>query len=223
MPIFTALLILLLVASIDAGAQGMSGVPQLSAAELEEARVACEALGKMPNAPMSVESCKAMLGMGARLDSAMNDPAGRRPGDEAMTCAAIFAELQTMAGVGIADASMARADAVMAAGTALANRQAAEMTAFIIETYALGAVMGAVSAVTPNFVGAAIAAAWQARFMGLAARQAAEQAPLRAQVNEAVLANLGELGESLQANPRFARLVHLAMAKSCEPPAMAPR
>ena len=163
MPIHAAVLTLLLLQPVDAGAQGMSGVPQLSAKEIESARAACDELGRLPNPPMSGEACKAMMSLGTRLDAAASDLSARRPGDEAMTCEAIFA------------------------------------------------------------VGAALAAAWQARALGLATRQAAEQGPMRAQMNEAVLAGIGELGQSMQANPRFARLAQLGMNKGCEPPPDAPR
>ena len=193
-------------------------VPRMNAAELQEARAACEQLGRMPNAPMSVEACRAMLDMGAQFEAAANAPAARRPGDERMNCAAIFAELQAVAGAGISDASRTRAQEVVTSGTALASRQAAELNAFIIESYALGAVAGVVGAFTPNFVGAALAAAWQAQVVGLATRQAAEQAPLRTEISATMLANVGELGASLQDNPRFGRLVALAGEKDCEPP-----
>jgi hypothetical protein len=216
-----ALLLLSLAPSI-ATAQDPDALPPLSAADIEEARAGCEQLGRMPNAPISVEACKAMLGMGTRLQSDAFDPAARRPGDEAMSCAAIYAELKTLAGAGISDASVAKAEAAVADGTALVTRQTAQLGAFIVETYALGAVAGAVGAFTPNFVGAALAAAWQARAMGLGATMAAEQASLRAPLSEAMLANVGELGESMRANPRFARLMELGASKACEPPDGAP-
>jgi hypothetical protein len=221
MPILPALLILLLLLPVDGSAQSMGGMPQLSPQQIEAARVQCDQLGRMPNPPISVEACKAMLGLGTTLNAAADDPTGRRPGDEAMSCEAIFAELQTLAFAGISEATSARTAAAVADSTALANRQAGELGAFIAESYAMGAVAGAVGAVTPNFVGAAIAAAWQARFAGLAAKQAAEQAPVRAQVNEAILASVGDLNQSIQANPRFARLTQLGMSKGCKPPAAA--
>jgi len=58
--------------------------------------------------------------------------------------------------------------------------------------------------------------------MGLGATMAAEQASLRAPLSEAMLANVGELGESMRANPRFARLMQLGASKQCEPPGGAP-
>jgi hypothetical protein len=219
MPILLALALLLLsLAPIASTAQGQDGLPPLSAAEIEEARAGCEQLGRMPNAPISAEACKAMLGMGTRLQSDAADPSARRPGDEAMTCATIFAELKTLADVGISETSTAKAEAAVAGGTAMVTRQTAQLTAFIVETYALGLVAGAVGAYTPNFVGAALAAAWQARAMGLGATIAADQASLRAPLSEAMLANVGELGESMRANPRFARLMQMGAGKDCEPP-----
>ncbi len=219
MPILLALALLLVaLAPIASTAQGQDGLPPLSAAEIEEARAGCEQIGRMPNAPISVEACKAMLGMGTRLQPDAADPSARRPGDESMTCAAIFAELKTLADVGISETSTAKAEAAVAGGTAMVTRQTAQLSAFIIETYALGLVAGAVGAYTPNFVGAALAAAWQARAMGLGATMAAEQASLRAPLSEAMLANVGELGESMRSNPRFARLMQMGASKECEPP-----
>lgn len=183
----------------------------------------CEQLARLPNSPISVATCKAMMGMAAGLDAAAADPSARRPGDDAMTCAQIFGELQTMAGVGISEANVAKSETLVRDGTAVATRQAGEMSAFIAESYVLGAAVGALSVVTPNFVGAAIAAAWQARVLGLAAKAQAEQAPINARMNQAMLAMTDDLMHSLQANPRFARLMQLAMHKDCEPPATGAR
>ncbi|MEO8506489.1 MAG: hypothetical protein ABI593_02555 [Betaproteobacteria bacterium] len=216
MPFVRLLLVVLVVGMAEARAQG--AMPSISAAELQEARAACEQLGRSPNAPISVEACRAMLDMGAQFDAAANDSAARRPDDDRMSCAAIFAELQTVAGAGISDVNRARSQAVVTSGTAMANRQAAELNAFIIESYALGAVAGIVGAFTPNFVGAALSAAWQAQAVGLGMKQAAEQVPLRNEMSATMLANVGELGASMKDNPRFGRLVALAAMKECEAP-----
>lgn len=223
MPMRVALFFLLSCAAITAHAKDRGESPQLSASELEEAGAACDQLAAMPNPPMSVAACKAMVDMGTSLKAGAADPSAQIPGDEAMTCADIFTELKTIAGAGISDTSAARNEAVVRDRTALAHRQAGELNAFIAETYALGAVAGLVGAFTPNFVGAAIAAAWQGRALAFAARQATDQAPLRTQTNEALLASADELSRSMNANPRFARLGQLAMDKQCEPPAEARR
>lgn len=54
--------------------------------------------------------------------------------------------------------------------------------------------------------------------MALAAKAQAEQAPIRARTNQAMLANTGEMSRAMQSNPRFARLMQLGMKKNCEPP-----
>lgn len=214
--ISSTLAILLVCLSINCvQAQGVgrfAATPDVSTAD-------CEQLAGMPNAPMSVEACKAMMGMAKGFEAAAADPGAQRPGDDAMSCSQIFAELKTMAGVGISDATTKQSAAVVNDGTALATRQAGELTAFIAESYALGAGAGLLSAYTPNFVGAAIAAAWQAKLMALAAKAQAEQAPINARINQAMLANTGEMSRAMQSNPRFARLAQLGMKKNCEPPA----
>jgi hypothetical protein len=43
-------------------------------------------------------------------------------------------------------------------------------------------------------------------------------APISVGACKAMLANVGELGESMRANPRFARLMQLGASKGCEPP-----
>ena len=62
-------------------AEAIPDMPRLSPSEIAEANAACESLGKIPNAPMSVEACKSMLGMAStmqRMDAAANDPSARR-------------------------------------------------------------------------------------------------------------------------------------------------
>ena len=61
----------------------------------------CDQLASMPNPPMSVEACRAMAQSAAAMQHALGQPGGERPGDEAMTCADIEAELKTIEGVGV--------------------------------------------------------------------------------------------------------------------------
>jgi hypothetical protein len=93
----------------------------------------------------------------------------------------------------------------------------------MVETQAMGVAAGVVSAFTPNFVGAALAAVWQARALGLAAKQSAEAAPLRAQTSEPMAASMEELNRSMMSNPRFLQLGQLATARNCQPPAQVTR
>ena len=180
----------------------------------------CDKLAGIPNAPISVETCKAMFGMATGLEAAANDPRARRPGDEAMNCAQIFDELKTLADAGLSMSTTGRMDAVVKEGQAAAARGAAEGTAFMAETAAIGIAMAAMGPFVPNFVGAAIVAAWQGRAMALGARLQAEQAKLSAQISPALGAAAAELAQSMQSNPRFARLGQLAIQRACEPPAI---
>lgn len=179
----------------------------------------CDQLAKIPNPPMSVEACKSMLGLGATLEGMANDPRGVRPGDDAMGCAAIFDELKSMTDVGLSQSTSARMDGVVEQGQAAAARGAAEMTGFMVETAAVGIAIGAMGPYVPNFVGAAIAAAWQARAIGFAAKQQVEGAKLTALTRPALEDAAAELAQSMQDNPRFARLGYLATNKACEAPA----
>lgn len=208
-----AIAALLSAGTLTGGAQG------IGAASADISAADCEQLAKLPNAPISVETCKAMMGMAASMEAAAGDPRAQRPGDSALTCPQIFAELQAMADVGISDLNITKSDAVVKEGTALAQQQAGVLTGFMAESLALGAVMGAASAVMPNFVAAAIAAAWQARFVAIGVAAQAAQAPVNARMSEALQASSEELMDSMQASPRFARLGQLALAKECEAPA----
>lgn len=178
----------------------------------------CDQLAKLPNPPISVEACKAMLGLAKQLDEAANDPRGRRPGDDALSCRQIFDELKSLTDVGLSKATTERMESVAQQGEVQAARSAAEMTAFMVETTAVGVAIGAMSAVVPNFVGAAIAAAWQARAVAFAAKQQAEAAKLSTQLSPALGDAAKELAQAMQADPRFARLSQLAMQNECEPP-----
>lgn len=115
---FAVRFILLMGFAIDGHAQGIGAMPMQSAAQIAQARALCDSLATMPNAPMSVEACRAMTGMAAQWGAAEADPSAKRPGDDAMTCDAIFAELQAEAGAGIGDANGARAEALVVEGTA---------------------------------------------------------------------------------------------------------
>jgi len=221
-----AVLVLVLVlasalAASDATAQFPGGMPTLSPAELAEANDACDRLAGIPNAPMSVQSCKAMLGMAGTaegLRSPAAGPSARRPGDEHLSCEAIFAEMTTLGGDVLSDAGASQADAAVAEGTALGQRHAGEMKAFMAGTFALGAAMGAASVVMPGFAVAAIAAAWATSAAAMGTKQTAEHAALRPRRDEAIIASAENFERAMSANPRFARLTELAMGRECKAP-----
>lgn len=207
---------------IDAAAQFPAGMPSMTAAEKADANAACESLAALPNPPMSVQACKSLLGMAGtaeRMRSTAADPSARRPGDERMSCDAIFAEMTTMGSAFLAESGPAKVEATVAEGLALQQRQSVEGTAFIAGTFALGAAMGLASPVMPNFVAAAIAVAWQASALSLGKKLGAEQAALRPRRDDAIVTTADEFEDAMTGNPRFARLTDLALDKGCEPPA----
>jgi hypothetical protein len=88
------------------------------------------------DASSSVETCKAMFGHGSRLDAAVNDPRARKPGDEALTCAQLFAELRKLADVSLSESAGAQLSGVESDGQAASVRGSAELTGFMFETAA---------------------------------------------------------------------------------------
>lgn len=167
----------------------------------------CDQLAQLPNAPMSVSSCKALMGLDA------NAPASHRPGDDAMSCAQIFAELRTMQGEGVSDATAAHNDALIAEGRALSARHAAE-----IARQATPSPLAIASSLLPNAVGAALMAPEQARTALAMQRLKAADQRYSTSLGEQMDANAAEVGELVAANPRLPRLSKLAMHKQCTPP-----
>jgi len=221
-----AIVALLAAGCAAAIAQVPGGMPSLSPAERAEAAAGCDELGRMPNAPMSVDACKSMLGMmdtAERMRASAADPSAQRPGDARLSCDAIFAEMKALGVEALAGEGSQHAGAALAQAQAVGTRQHAEGTAFVAGTFALGAAMGAASAVMPNFVAAAIVAAWQASAVALGTRHAAEQQALRPQRDAAIVETTEDLEWTMAANPRFARLAMLGMDKGCEAPVGATR
>lgn len=195
--------ILLLLASghlVQAAAREQASEPAMDAST-------CDELAGMPNAPMTVESCKAMLRMGE------DDPSTHRPGDEAMSCEQIFAELRTMQGEGVSDATAAQTDAVIAEGHVLGAKHAAEMARQMTPSP-----LAIASSLLPNAVGAALMAPEYARQAAAMAQLKTEDAQYNAQLGQHMAANTAEVSQLMDANPRLPRLSQLAMQKNCEPP-----
>lgn len=178
----------------------------------------CDALATMPNAPISAQACKAMMGMGESFERGAADTSAHRPNDAALTCEQIMAELQTMEGVGVSDTSAAQSEVAINEATAAAAKGAGEITAFMAETQALGAAAAGASLLGPvgSYVaGAALSGIVQARQMALAKKAQANQAAVREKMDPVVIASARDMNESMQRNPRFARLLQLGIQKNC--------
>jgi hypothetical protein len=206
--------------AIDAHAVGPDAAPT---APRPGQQLDCDQLAAMPNAPMSLQSCRQAVGAMQAQTAAASDPAAARAGDAAMSCADIAAEMRTMQGVGLSQAQQREnATAVTAYQSKVAeqqgeiNRMGIEATAavnagLVADTLTQlatgGLVMGRAAQTAQQ------AALAQGRVRG---QQMAEaRKPVEQRVTRAVGDSAQAMGQSARSNPRFARLVELAMARQC--------
>ncbi len=167
----------------------------------------CDQLAGNPSAPMSVEACKTMMRMGE------DDPSTHRPGDESMSCEQIFAELQTMQGEGISDATAAQTDALNEEARVLGAQHKAEMARQMLPSP-----LAIASSLLPNAVGAALMAPEFARRGAAMTKLKANNERFNAKLNQHSTTSSVELSELMDTNPRLPRLMRLAMQKECQPP-----
>ena len=174
-------------------------------------RLDCAMLARMPNPPMTVAACEARKRSFGNLSEAVDTPGGERPGDEAMSCTDIIAEMQASRFAGVSADTAAEGAAAgaelraayeggVAAAGALAAKQGAETAAV---------------AMLPNAVQGAVAYQHAVEQRALAERSGAAIRPARDRTMEANSASSDELAASLRANPRFARLMQLVQARDC--------
>jgi hypothetical protein len=180
-------------------------------------QIDCAAIATMPNAPMSFEACQQMMGAAASMQNSMNDPAGMRPGDDDMTCDQIRAELMTQQGITpnrehVREAQVAAKDfqaksaQIQAEGAALAAQQAAVATG----ASALSLVPG-----VGDVAARAVMASQAAQQQAFGAHATAVLNPAENRVMNTTGSVVSDMAQSLQNNPRFARLGSLAMKKNC--------
>lgn len=178
----------------------------------------CEKLAGMPNSPISVEACRQMM------EAMQPKPGAARPGDDGMTCEQITAEMRTLQGVGLSDTQQKENAAAASHLQATLAKQQAEVTALGVEataaTQAASAADRAVEAATGGVVrgkaAAATQAAYQARADAMGRQMEEERRPVEQRVTAATSSSAQAMSESMQSNPRFSRLVQLAIAKNCK-------
>ena len=172
----------------------------------------CRMLASIPNAPMSVETCERRMAAHAQMMSALATPGGERPGDERMTCEQVAAEMKTMKVSGVSASTSAQGSA--AASDVMSNMQRAQAEA--MGMMAGQTARSAAAAMVPgNMAGHAAAMANMAEQKALQDRVSAELNPARDRLETANTNAIGELAKSMRENPRFARLVSLAIQRSC--------
>jgi hypothetical protein len=176
----------------------------------------CAQLKAMPNAPMTYDQCMQMAASQQAMQAAQNDPAGIRPGDEAMTCDQIKAEFAANGGFKVDKAQVAQAQTAGQNFTAANNQVQADARAMQAREAPMNAAAAA-TGMTP--VGGAAAAAAQAQSVAdqqaLNAEARQKLDPAERQLMSADTSVVGSVATQMQANPRQARLVGLAEQKNC--------
>ena len=181
-------------------------------------QVDCNMVAANPGSGMDKASCEAMNQAAASYYNAQHDPAASRPGDEAMSCADIKAELMQQP---VAAPSHEHVAAARAATTAMSAEIAKEEAQLAAQTAALSAQAMAASAlsVANPIAGRAADQAVDAeqRTMEAAdnAQAHAEALPIERRVNSSTAAVVGDITPQLDNNPRIGRLVALASEKHC--------
>lgn len=186
-------------------------------------QVDCSALAADPKSPMSAGLCRQMTNSARQAEVATKDARGARPGDDAMSCADIEKAMGTMRG-GLSDASRAESNAATAQyGAVMGSQMAkiqAEGAAVTAATTAAAAADLATQFATGGLVNPHTAAivqqVAQAHSLAEGERMAKARRPTEQRLLKAVGNNTREMTQQLQANPRLARLVSLAMAKECK-------
>lgn len=184
----------------------------------------CDKMASMPSAPMTVEQCKSLMGLAKSGEAAMADTSAALPGDNAMSCEQIGAEMATFQNVSVSKQSIAAGSKAsaeyqeeyakqMAAGKVVGERQQAEKTAAFAADRTTEIVSGGV---IPGQALNVVNHAHAAETAALGERQSAALQPKRHAVMGATQTSMSEVVGQLQQNPRLARLGSLAMAKKCK-------
>lgn len=195
-----------------------------SAGSAAPAAVDCSAPAGAQNSPLAnADFCRQMMNSAQQSAAALQDTRGARRGDEAMSCQDIEKEMSTMQGIGLSDASRAEGDAASAQYGAVVSSQLARLhaqgVAGAAAVSAAAAADLAVQLATAGLVNPhAAQTLQQAALTGSKAQgeqMAEERRPAEQRLAHAAGKNTREMSEQLQSNPRFARLVSLAMARGC--------
>jgi len=179
----------------------------------------CDQMAAIPNAPMTPEACRSMIGMAQGMKTSGSDPSAMRAGDESMSCDQINTEMRSVATPMVSAETGAQARTAADAQMALMQKQQAETQGFVAGQMAMG-VGAAALGMVPGGGYAAMAAqqAMMAQQQAFAQKQIQEAAPVRAQTSQALTATTTEMTQGMRENPRFARLMNMSVEKSCPPP-----
>ena len=178
----------------------------------------CDQIAAMPNAGMDRATCEQMNQAATAYRTGANDPAAARPGDEAMTCDDIKAELMQQTytpppAEHVASAQAAGRDYMAKSGELQAEANAMAMSSAAENTAASVAAM--VNPIAGRAAEAAAAAHQEAEQKALNAKAKAELQPRYHTLMSSTGTLVGDMTPQLQSNPRLARLISLAQEKHC--------
>jgi hypothetical protein len=197
-------------------------VSWISPAGAQAGDAQCEALARLPNPPMTVAACKSLLAMGRATDLAAAAPSASRPGDDALTCGQIFAEMAGASASFAETPEAAKTQASLDAYLALRKKHEAENLA--LQAQGNAAIMASAAAdmatggLSKGAATNAVAMGIEAEALAQAQRQQAEDRPALADMGAAIDASALQDAAMMQANPRAARLGQLAVERNCQPP-----
>jgi hypothetical protein len=184
----------------------------------------CEQMARMPGMPMSVESCKKLMGAQQAYDAALADPSAARPGDDKMGCEQIMAELKQQRYTAPDKAKVAEGQAAAAAEQKTLAKQQAETTRTVAEQSAAVAAASAkdlaTEAATAGVVRPRTAAVLEQEFQRqnkvTGERMAEERRPHEQRLMSTTGDFAADAGQQISQNPRLARLIQLANQKNCK-------
>jgi hypothetical protein len=187
-------------------------------------QIDCGALAATRNSPITLDACKQMMSGARQAEAATKDSRGVRPGDDAMSCADIEKEMSTMRGMGPSEANRAEAGAAATEYGAKVESKLAQLRAEgVAATAAINAAAAADLATqlaTGGLVNPHTAQAMQQAALAQGVvqgdRMAKEMQPSGQRMFKATASGTQEMAQQMQSNPRFARLISLAMTKDCQ-------
>ncbi len=185
-----------------AGSGSVAAPSELPMPTMDEA--SCERFAALPNSPMSVEGCRKMMQMGKV------DPSAQRPGDDAMTCAQIHAEMVKLQPKGVSAAEAARHEKLVEDGRTLTTRRAAETAAVTAPIVAQQTAIAMLP--LPNAVSTALLMPQQ---KALEQVTAAAGQRFVAETRQTTAGAADIIGSKLGSDPRLPRLAQLSASKHC--------
>ena len=172
-----------------------------------------------PGTGMDKATCEQMNQMSATYNAAGSDASpAAQPGDAAMTCDQIKAEMMQQPIQGPNQQHVAEAQSAVKSQMATTGKLQAEATALAATESAENLAASGLAAANPLAGAAAqqaLNAQQEAAQAALNAKAKAELAPEQARTMQATGAIMGDVNAQMQSNPRFARLAYLANQKNC--------